>query len=150
MESKANFPTQISIRLWKLAQIFYHNGKVKKKTAQGVPIFFNSQASLFLKMHSLGLQLLKRFSISVSLMLTPLPTFKILWSQWFNFFISWANRLSLVLSVSCSLHFAALLFIEYLKHFQDQRTDRKAFWKPRGLNKQLRLAAPHSPGAKNF
>ena len=150
MESKANFPTQISIRLWKLVQIFIIKGRWRENCS-GCSNLFNSQASLFLKMHSLGFQLLKMFSISVSLMLTPLPTFKILWSQWFNFFISWANRLSLVLSVSCSLHFAALLFIEYLKHFQDQRTDRKAFWKPRGLNKELRLAATAlSSGAKNF
>lgn len=149
MESKANFPTQISIRLWKLVQIFIIMGRWRKKLLRVFQSFLTARHRFFLKMHSLGLQLLKRFSISVSLMLTPLPTFKILWSQWFNFFISWANRLSLVLSVSCSLHFAALLFIEYLKHFQDQRrTDRRAFWKPRGLNKQLRLAAPHSPGAK--
>jgi len=81
MESKANFSsTQISIRLWK--RILY--GMVNKTTAQGVTIFYNSQAPLLKKALN-GVELLKPIFYQCLSNAHEMPTFKILWSPCFYY-----------------------------------------------------------------
>lgn len=81
VESKANFSsTQISIRRWK--RILY--GMVNKTTAQGVTIFYDSQAPLLKKALN-GVGLLKPIFYQCLSNAHEMPTFKILWSPRFYY-----------------------------------------------------------------